>query len=53
MISGFDIMVQDMKLKEKRTVILPPSFAYGARGIPGVIPGNAYLMFDIELIRVK
>ena len=53
MISGFDIMVQDMKLKEKRTVILPPSFAYGARGIPGVIPGNAYLVFDIELIRVK
>lgn len=53
MISGFDIMVQDMKLKEKRTVILPPSFAYGARGISGVIPGNAYLVFDIELIRVK
>ena len=53
MISGFDIMVQDMRLKEKRTVILPPSFAYGARGIPGVIPGNAYLVFDIELIRVK
>lgn len=53
MISGFDIMVQDMKLKEKRAVILPPSFAYGARGIPGVIPGNAYLVFDIELIRVK
>lgn len=53
MISGFDIMVQDMKLKEKRTVILPPSFAYGARGIPGVIPGNAYLVFDIELIRVR
>lgn len=53
MIPGFDIMVQDMKLGEKRTIVLPPSQAYGENGIPGVIPGGAYLAFDIELVKVK
>jgi len=51
MIPGFDIMVQDMKLGEKRTVVLPPDLAYGERGYPGVIPENAYLAFDIELVK--
>ncbi len=53
MIPGFDIMVQDMQVGEKRTVVLPPDQAYGDRGIQGVIPGGAYLAFDIELVRVK
>ena len=53
MIPGFDIMVQDMKLGEKRTIVLPPSQAYGENGIPGVIPGGSYLAFDIELTKVK
>ena len=53
MIPGFDIMVQDMKLGEKRTIVLPPSRAYGENGIPGVIPGGSYLAFDIELTKVK
>ena len=53
MIPGFDIMVQDMKIGEKRTIVLPPSQAYGDNGIPGVIPGGAYLAFDIELTKVK
>ncbi|WP_432961316.1 peptidylprolyl isomerase [Treponema sp. OMZ 840] len=53
MIPGFDIMAQDMKLKEKRTMILPPETAYGANGIPGVIPGNSWLVFEVELVKIK
>ena len=51
MISGFDIMVQDMKKGETRTIILPPELAYGDRGYPGVIPGGAYICFDIKVLK--
>jgi peptidyl-prolyl cis-trans isomerase A (cyclophilin A) len=51
MIPGFDIMVQDMKLGEKRTIVLPPEMAYGVNGVPGVIPGNSYIAFDVELVK--
>lgn len=50
MIPGFDIMVQDMKENETRRMILPPDLAYGERGYPGVIPGNAYLIFEVTLL---
>ncbi len=53
MIQGFDIMVQDMKLNETRKMVLPPEFAYGSRGIPGVIPGGAYLAFDVMVVKAK
>ncbi len=53
MIAGFDIMAQDMKVGEKRTVVLPPDYAYGANGIPGAIPPNSYLCFDIELVSAQ
>ena len=53
MIPGFDIMVQKMKLGEKRTVVLPPDMAYGEAGIPGAIPPNSFLAFDIELVKIK
>lgn len=53
MIPGFDVMVQDMKVGEKRTVVLPPDMAYGDQGIPGVIPASSYLAFDIELVSAK
>ncbi len=53
MIPGFDVMVQDMKVGEKRTIVLPPSMAYGERGAGGVIPGNTYIAFDIELVSAK
>ena len=49
MIPGFDIMVQEMKEGETRRMILPPDLAYGERGYPGVIPGNAYLIFEVTL----
>ncbi|MBO4731437.1 MAG: peptidylprolyl isomerase [Spirochaetaceae bacterium] len=52
MIPGFDLMVQDMKLNEKRTVLLPPDLAYGERGAGRVIPPNTPIMFDIEVIEV-
>ncbi|AEE15471.1 peptidylprolyl isomerase [Treponema brennaborense] len=53
MIPGFDTMVQDMKTGEKRTIVLPPEQAYGSAGAAGVIPGDAYIAFDVELVRVK
>ena len=53
MIPGFDIMVQDMSVGEKRTVVIPSDLAYGDQGYPGVIPGGAYIAFDIELVRAK
>ena len=53
MISGFDVMVQDMKVGEKRSFILPPDFAYGEQGAGGVIPGNTYICFDVEVLSAK
>lgn len=53
MIPGFDIMVQDMKKGEVRTIVVPSDLAYGDRGYPGVIPGGAYIAFDIELVAIK
>lgn len=53
MIPGFDIMVQKMKKGELRTIVIPSDLAYGDRGYPGVIPGGAYIAFDIELVNIK
>ena len=53
MIPGFDVTAQDMKVGELRTVVLPPDMAYGENGIPGAIPGNAFLVFDMEIVSIK
>ncbi len=54
MIPGFDVMVQDMKKGEVRTIVIPSDMAYGDRGIPQAgIEGGAYIAFDIELVEVR
>jgi FKBP-type peptidyl-prolyl cis-trans isomerase len=52
-IGGWDRGVVGMQAGGHRTLVIPPSLGYGARGAGGVIPGNATLLFDIELIRIQ
>ena len=52
-IPGWDKGIVGMKVGEKKTLTISPEDAYGASGVPGVIPPNSTLVFDVELTGIK
>lgn len=52
-IEGWEKGMEGMKVGEKRKLTIQPEYGYGVRGVPGVIPGNAVLIFEVELLAIN
>ncbi|MGI8747156.1 MAG: FKBP-type peptidyl-prolyl cis-trans isomerase [Deinococcus sp.] len=52
-IRGWDEGIASLRVGDRATLTIPAELGYGARGIPGVIPGGATLLFDVELVGVR
>ncbi|MDT8436903.1 MAG: FKBP-type peptidyl-prolyl cis-trans isomerase [Gemmatimonadota bacterium] len=52
-IRGWEEGVEGLAIGGKRLLVIPPALAYGQRGVPGAIPPNAYLVFEVELVDIK
>ncbi|RPB20404.1 peptidyl-prolyl cis-trans isomerase [Terfezia boudieri ATCC MYA-4762] len=52
-IKAWDALIPTMSLGEKATLTCPPEFAYGQAGYPPIIPANATLTFEVELLKIN
>jgi FKBP-type peptidyl-prolyl cis-trans isomerase len=52
-IAGWDMVLVRMRVGDKMRVTIPPELAYGPAGVNGVIPPNATLVFEMELVELK
>lgn len=53
LIKGWDLGIPGMKVGGKRTLVIKSELAYGEQGVPGAIPPNSTLTFDVELVKVE